>query len=161
MYRHPLGEPLAGTRRTDWYLTHADGTVLFESVVRVQEAEMRLQAYEFDEAGRTVWTLAANQAELRGMVDGSPPMQTALGGRSCSRRGGWTCMGCSIRVTSINWKHCNCWTRPAAMSAFSNVYARKGVAAVFMEPGTGSGEAMAACGNCWPRAATWAIAWFF
>jgi len=42
---------LAGTRRTDWYLSHADGTVNFTSLLRAQEAELRLQAFEFDAGG--------------------------------------------------------------------------------------------------------------
>ncbi len=68
IYSHPLGDPLVGTRRDEWLLTHADGTAIFHSVLRAQEAEVRLQAYEFDEAGLPIKALAANQADTRGMI---------------------------------------------------------------------------------------------
>jgi len=64
----PLGPMMAGTRRTDWYLTHADGTARFEAVSRAGGSELRLQAFGFDESGHATEALADNQADTRQMA---------------------------------------------------------------------------------------------
>ena len=48
-FARPVGPPLVGTRRFDWYLTDAAGTVTFTSAPRF--AVTRLQAFDFDTAG--------------------------------------------------------------------------------------------------------------
>ncbi len=68
-----LGPALAGTRRFDWYLTHADGTVQFDSVSRAGDSELRLSAFAFDDAGRTVRALAQNQSDSAGMISSFYP----------------------------------------------------------------------------------------
>jgi hypothetical protein len=74
--RRPLGPPLAGTRRADWYLTHADGTATFRSAgMSSVGAEVRLQAFAFDPAGRPRQALLANQSEVRGMVANFAPRE--------------------------------------------------------------------------------------
>ena len=64
----PLGPMMAGTRRMNWYLAHADGTVHFNAVSRVGGSEVRLQAFGFDAAGRMNEALADNQADTRQMA---------------------------------------------------------------------------------------------
>jgi cell division protein FtsX len=62
----PLGPPLATVRRFDWHLTYVDGSAQFTSAPR--DARTRLQAFDFDAAGQPQRTLAANQADIRGMA---------------------------------------------------------------------------------------------
>jgi hypothetical protein len=152
IYAHPLGDPLAGTRRTDWYLTHADGTVVIESVCKAQEAEFRLQAFEFDHDGRIILALAANQGDARNMVANFSP-------ESDKPRAGmlFDCSAAVERESASGGDHLGAGildayglfdpryldyleqiqvldARRLDEAQFVNVYARQGVAAIFMPP---------------------------
>ena len=135
IYQHPMGEPLAGTRRLDWYLTHADGTATFGSALNVLEAEVRLQAYEFDPSGRPRMALLANQAELHGWAASfsanvDRPVRAMV--FECDRLDAYGLFDPryldpleQIQVLDA---------RRLDEAGESNAYARQGMAAVFMPP---------------------------
>lgn len=129
----PLGKPLAGTRRQDWHVTHADGSALFTSEFRF--GRMRLHAFDFDAAGQPIRTLAGNQADVRGLAadftpDPDRPVRCML---FDSRR--LDCYGLfDPRYLDTLDKIEVLDARRLDKAQYSNVYADEGTAVVFMPP---------------------------
>ncbi|HVT82233.1 MAG TPA: hypothetical protein VHM90_16440, partial [Phycisphaerae bacterium] len=135
VYSQPLGGPLAGTRRDEWLLTHADGTAVFHSLQRAQ-GELRLQAYEFDDAGTHLRALISNVSpDKNSMVASVFPSESHPVNAMLFEATRLDAYGLfDPRHLDILDKIEILDARRLDSARFLSVYAREGAAAIFMPP---------------------------
>jgi hypothetical protein len=133
IFSQPLGEPLLGTRRDEWLLTRADGTALFHSLPRAQGAELRLQAFEFDDAGNPLKALSASPNQsgmLASFFPSDTPRKALL--FDCQRLDLYDLF--DPRYMDLLEKVQILDARRMDDARHLSVFARRGIAAVFMPP---------------------------
>ncbi|GEM_PF-3590878 len=128
-----LGWPLAGTRRTEWYLTNADGTLNIHAVPKIDGGRVRMQAFAFDADGLPTRCLMANGSEATGLAadfapDAWHPVRAML--FDCKRLDAYGLFDPRYMEDLSKLEILD--ARRLDKAQFSYIWARSGTAAIFM-----------------------------